>query len=111
MTLTTTQTLIIIFLAALATMITRFLPFIIFKGNGGTNSYINYLGTVLPYAAIGLLVVYCLRNVNFTTYPNGLPEAIAILSIVILHYWKENTLLSIGVGTVVYMLLVQRVFI
>lgn len=111
MILTTTQTLIIILVAALATMITRFLPFIIFKGNGSTNSYITYLGKVLPYSAIGLLVVYCLRNVNFTTTPNGLPEAIAIIAIIILHYWKENTLLSIGVGTVLYMLLVQRVFI
>lgn len=111
MTLSTTQTIIIIFVAALATMITRFLPFIIFKGNGSTNSYINYLGKVLPYAAIGLLVVYCLRNVNFATNPNGLPEAIAILSIVILHHWKENTLLSIGGGTVIYMILVQKIFI
>lgn len=110
MTLTSTQTLIIIFVAALATMITRFLPFIIFKGNGSSNSYINYLGKVLPYSAIGLLVVYCLRNVNFTSAPNGLPEAIAIISIIILHNWKENTLLSIGAGTVIYMLLVQRVF-
>lgn len=110
MTLTTTQTIIIIVVAALATMTTRFLPFIIFRGNGSTNAYINYLGKVLPYAAIGLLVVYCLRNINFTTTPNGLPEAIAVVSIIILHYWKENTLLSIGVGTVIYMVLVQSVF-
>lgn len=111
MILTTSQTLIIILVAALATMITRFLPFIIFKGNGGANSYINYLGKVLPYSAIGLLLVYCLRNVSFTTYPYGLPEAIALLSLGIVHYWKENTLLSIGVGTIIYMLLIQRVFI
>lgn len=111
MTLTTTETLIIVFVAALATMITRFLPFIIFKGNGSSNSYINYLGKVLPYSAIGLLVVYCLRNVNFTSSPNGLPEAIAIITIIILHYWKENTLLSIGLGTVVYMVLVQQIFV
>lgn len=110
MTLTSTQTIIIIVVAALATMTTRFLPFIIFRGNGSTNAYINYLGKVLPYAAIGLLVVYCLRNINFTTTPNGLPEAIAVVSIIILHYWKENTLLSIGVGTVMYMVLVQSVF-
>lgn len=111
MTLTTSQSLIIIGLAALATMTTRFLPFIIFKGNGRANSYINYLGKVLPYSAIGLLVVYCLRNVNFITRPNGLPEAIAILSIIILHNWKENTLLSIGAGTVIYMFLVQQIFV
>lgn len=111
MTLSTSQTLIIISLAALATMITRFLPFIIFKGNGSTNSYINYLGKVLPYSAIGLLVVYCLRNINLNTRPNGLPEVIAILSIVILHNWKENTLLSIGAGTLIYMFLVQQIFL
>ena len=111
MTLTTGQTLIIIFLAALATMTTRFLPFIVFKGNGSTNSYIKYLGQVLPYSAMGLLVVYCLRNVNFTVSPYGLPEAISILSIAILHYWKENTLLSIGGATVIYMVLVQRIFV
>ena len=111
MILTTSQTLIIIFVAALATMTTRFLPFILFKGNGKTNSYITYLGQVLPYSAIGLLVVYCLRNVNFTVAPYGIPEAIALISMIILHYWKENTLLSIGAGTVIYMFLVQQIFI
>lgn len=111
MTLTTAEALIIVALAALATMITRFLPFIIFRGNGKTNSYISYLGQVLPYAAIGLLVVYVFRHVNFTVYPYGIPEGIALLTMIILHFWKENTLLSIGVGTVIYMLLVQRVFI
>lgn len=111
MALTTTQILITILIVTLATVITRFLPFIIFKGDSSEDSYISYLGKVLPYSAIGLLVVYCLRNVNFTTAPNGLPEAIAIISIIILHYWKENTLLSIGVGTVIYMVLVQAVFV
>lgn len=111
MTLTTTETLIIVAVTALATMITRFLPFIIFRGNGKTNSYINYLGQVLPYAAIGLLVVYVFRHVNFTIYPYGIPEGIALLTMIILHYWKENTLLSIGAGTIIYMLLVQQVFV
>lgn len=111
MILTTSQTLIIIFLAALATMTTRFLPFILFKGNRSTNSYIKYLGQVLPYSAIGLLVVYCLRNVNLTVSPYGIPEAISILAIGILHYWKGNTLLSIGGGTLIYMILIQKVFV
>ena len=111
MALTTTQILITILIVTLATVITRFLPFIIFKGDSSEDSYIRYLGKVLPYSAIGLLVVYCLRNINFTTAPNGLPEAIAIISIIILHYWKENTLLSIGVGTVIYMVLVQAIFV
>lgn len=111
MTLTPVQTVIIALMFALGTVITRFLPFILFKGNNANNSYISYLGQVLPYAAIGMLVVYCLKDVNIKIFPNGIPEAIAILLIAILHYWKENTLLSIGVGTLVYMIMVQAIFI
>jgi branched-subunit amino acid transport protein AzlD len=92
-------------------MITRFLPFVLFKGTRSNKSYISYLGQVLPYSAIGLLVVYCLKSVNFKSPSHGIPEAIAIICIIVLHYWKENTLLSIGVGTVIYMVLVQTVFI
>ena len=72
-------------------------------------AYIQYLGKVLPYAVIGLLVIYCLKDVPASsTY--GLPEAIAILFIMVLHKWKKNTLLSIGGGTILYMILVQMVF-
>ena len=92
-------------------MITRFLPFALFKGSRSNNSYIKYLGQVLPYATIGLLVVYCLRNINLKAPTHGLPEAIAIICIIVLHYWKENTLLSIGAGTAIYMILVQFVFV
>lgn len=111
MTLTPVQTLIIALMVTLASIITRFLPFILFKNIKSNNSYISYFGKVLPYSAIGLLVVYCLKNVRFTGPTYGLPEAIAIITIIILHYWKENTLLSIGVGTIIYMVLVQYVFI
>lgn len=111
MTLTSTQTFIILLMVTIGTMATRFLPFLLFKGTKSTNSYISYLGKVLPYAAIGLLVVYCLKGVSFSVPAYGIPEAIAIICIVILHYWKENTLLSIGLGTVIYMVLVQFVFI
>lgn len=111
MKLTTIQTIIIIAVIAMGTMITRFLPFILFKGEKGKNKYIQYFGRVLPYAAIGLLVVYCLKDVSLTTPSYGLPEGIAILIIGILHYWKENTVLSIGAGTVIYMILVQNVFV
>mgnify|MGYP000238503301 CR=1 FL=1 len=111
MTLTPLETFIIICMVALGTMITRFLPFILFKGSKANNSYLSYLGQVLPYAAIGLLVVYCLKDVSLLSYPYGFPEAIAIICTTALHYWKENTLLSIGVGTVIYMLLVQTVFV
>lgn len=110
MTLTPFQTLTILLMAILGTQITRFLPFILFRKRGANHPYITYLGQVLPYAAIGLLVVYCLRNVSFQSPGRGLPEGISILTIILLHYWKENTLLSIGAGTFLYMFLVQSVF-
>ena len=109
--LTPIQTLIIICMVALGTMITRFLPFILFQGDKANNSYVTYLGQVLPYAAIGLLVVYCLKGVSFKGFPYGIPEVISVVFIGGLHYWKENTLLSIGAGTVLYMVLVQVVFV
>jgi len=110
MTLTPAQTLIILLMFAIGVIITRFLPFVIFKGAKSQNSYIRYLGEVLPYSAIGMLVVYCLKDVNLKASPFGIPEGIAVICIALLHYWKENTLLSIGAGTVVYMILVQYVF-
>ncbi len=111
MHLTSIQTFIIICMVTLGTMVTRFLPFIVFKDDKRKSPYIEYLGTALPYAAIGLLVVYCLKGVNVTESPFGFPEFISIACITLLHYWKENTLLSIGVGTALYMILVQVVFV
>ncbi|QSX08262.1 branched-chain amino acid transporter permease [Alkalibacter rhizosphaerae] len=110
MTLTPLQTLAIIGTAIAGTMFTRFLPFFLFRKAKSNHPYITDLGRLLPYAVIGMLVVYCLRNVRFDSPTHGLPEGIAIVSIVILHYWKENTLLSIGVGTGLYMVLIQTVF-
>lgn len=95
--------------ALLGTMVTRFLPFIIFPEGKEPPEFIQYLGKVLPYAVIGLLVIYCLKDVPGSgTY--GIPEFLAIVFIVLLHRWKKNILLSIGGGTVFYMLLVQFVF-
>ena len=111
MTLSYFEALLIVLIVAISTIITRFLPFIIFKANKSKKSYIGYLGTVLPYSAIALLVIYCLKGVNIAGYSHGIPEAIAIICIVVLHYWKSNTLLSIGAGTAIYMLLVQFVFV
>jgi branched-subunit amino acid transport protein AzlD len=110
MPLTAIQTLSIIGVVTAATMITRFLPFLLFKNTKSNNSYLNYLGQVLPYSAIGLLVVYCLKDINFKGPFFGLPEIISIISIALLHVWKKNTLLSIGAGTVIYMTLVQNLF-
>ena len=95
--------------ALLGTMVTRFLPFLIFPEGKEPPEFIQYLGQVLPYAVIGLLVIYCLKDVPGSgTY--GIPEFLAIAFIVLLHRWKKSILLSIGGGTVFYMLLVQFVF-
>jgi branched-subunit amino acid transport protein AzlD len=110
MFLTGTETIIIISMVTLGTVVTRFLPFILFKGSRGENPHINYLGTVLPFAAIGMLVIYCLKDVKFTAGNHGLPEIISIFSIALLHFWKGNTLLSIGAGTFLYMFLIQFIF-
>lgn len=104
------QGIVIIAVMMAATLITRFLPFILFPAGKKTPKYVTYLGTTLPYATIGLLVVYCLKSVDVFTYPYALPEMISVVAIVILHVWKGNSLLSIGVGTVIYMALVQGVF-
>ena len=95
---------------ALVTMGLRFLPFLIFGENRTTPPIIAYLGQILPYAIMGMLVVYCLKDVSLTAAPFGIPEAIACALVVILHIWKRNTLLSIGGGTLCYMLLIQFLF-
>lgn len=95
---------------ALVTMGLRFLPFLIFGKNRETPPLIAYLGQVLPYAIMGMLVVYCLKDVTPTAAPFGIPEAIGCMVVVLLHVRKRNTLLSIGAGTLCYMLLVQFVF-
>ena len=95
---------------ALVTAALRFLPFWIFGKNRNTPPLIAYLGQVLPYAIMGMLVVYCLRNVQLASAPFGAPEFIACAAVVLLHLWKRNTLISIVGGTACYMLLVQLVF-
>lgn len=105
-----TQQVITIALVVLGTMTTRFLPFLIFPEGRTPPKYITYLGTVLPYAVIGLLVVFGLKDAAFSAY-HGLPEGIAAVFIFILHKWKHNILLSIAAGTVLYMVLVQNVFL
>ena len=94
---------------AVITLALRTLPFLIF-GKKETPPFIEYLGKYLPFAIMGMLVVYCLKEVRPLSYPYGLPELIAILIVALLHLWKRNTLLSIVCGTVGYMLLVQLVF-
>ena len=101
---------LLIVVAALATALTRFLPFLIFRKKESTPTIITYLGQVLPCAIMGMLVVYCMKDVQFFAAPFGLPEIIGCAIVALLHIWKRNSLLSIGMGTVSYMLLVQLVF-
>ena len=99
---------ILIAVMAAVTILLRFLPFWIFRNQ--TPPYITYLGKVLPSAIIGMLVIYCLKDVRLTSHPHGLPELIAAACVVGLQVWKRNSLLSILTGTVVYMILVQFAF-
>lgn len=101
---------IMIAVIALVTAALRFLPFWIFNENRKTPPMITYLGQVLPYAIMGMLVVYCLKDVSFSAAPFGIPEAIGCAVVTALHIWKRNTLLSIGAGTICYMLMVQFLF-
>ena len=94
----------------LGTMLTRFLPFLLFPDGKPTPKYIQYLGNVLPSAVFGLLVIYCLKDVSLFTGNHGIPELISILFVIVLHLWKRQMLVSIAGGTVCYMLLVQYVF-
>lgn len=100
----------IIIAMVLGTLVTRFLPFLLFPAGTKTPKFVDYLGKTLPFAAMALLVVYCLKGVQITAAPHGLPELIAVAVIVILHWIKGNSLLSIGAGTILYMILVQKVF-
>lgn len=108
--MTLPQQIVTIALCALATMATRFLPFLIFGGKKPTPRYIQYLGKALPGAIFAMLVVYCLKNVSLRVYSYGLPELIAIAVTAGLHLWKRQMLLSIAGGTAVYMLLIRFVF-
>ena len=108
--MTLEQQIITIGMVVLGTVITRFLPFIIFPAGKPTPKYVQYLGKVIPGAIFGLLVVYALRNTDILTGSHGLPEVIAIGIIILVHVWRRNMLISIASGTISYMLLVQFVF-
>lgn len=108
--MTLTQQLITIAMIVLGTMLTRFLPFLLFPAGKKTPRYIQYLGKVLPSAVFGLLVIYCLKNVSLLQGSRGIPELISIALVVVLHKWKHQMLLSIAGGTLCYMLLVQLAF-
>ena len=108
--MTVAQQIITIAVIALGTMLTRFLPFLLFPAGRPTPKYSQYLGKFLPAAVFGLLVIYCLKDVSLLSGSHGIPELISIAVVVALHLWKRQMLLSIAGGTVLYMLLVQLVF-
>ncbi|NEG95939.1 branched-chain amino acid permease [Bifidobacterium sp. SMB2] len=111
MTMTVLQSVLTIAVVSLGTILTRFLPFLLFPESKEPPRFIEYLGKVLPYAMTGLLVVYSLKDVSPMTGSHGIPELIAMAAIVALHAWKRNMLLSIAGGTILYMVLVQMVFV
>lgn len=108
--MTHNQMLITVLIIMLSTMLTRFLVFFIYPPTKEPPRFITYLGKVLPPSAIGLLVIYALKDVQITQMPFAIPELFAILVIIILHKWRRNTLISIASGTMIYMLCVQFVF-
>ncbi len=108
--MTLTEQIITIAICVFGTMLTRFLPFLVFSSKKPTPEYVQYLGKALPCAVFGMLVIYCLKNVSFLSAPYGIPELIAIAITAGLHLWKKKMLLSIAGGTITYMLLVQLVF-
>ncbi len=110
MTMNVTQQILTIAMVVLGTMLTRFLPFIVFPSGKPTPDYVQYLGKMLPSAVIGLLVIYCFKDVNLISGSHGIPELIGVVVVVLLHLWKKQMLLSIAGGTIVYMFLVQLFF-
>lgn len=105
--MTLTERVIMIAVIVAGTMLTRFLPFLLFPAGKPTPGYIQYLGRVLPASVFGLLVIYCLKDVEIMGGSHGIPEFLSIAAVVLLHRWKRQMLLSIAGGTILYMLLVQ----
>lgn len=107
----TYHSLLLIGVISLVTIVIRFLPFVIFHDDSRTPKALEYLGNVLPGAIMGMLVIYCFKSTVVTSWPFALPELIATAVVVLSYLWKRNTLLSIGGGTILYMVLVQIVFV
>ena len=102
--------LIILIVMGAVTIATRILPVLVFGRNEKVPDYILYLGRVVPYTAMGLLIVYCLKDVSVAGGSHGLPELIALAIVIGSYLWKRNTIFSVVIGTVIYMILVQKVF-
>lgn len=105
------ESIVIILVVSVTIFSTRLISFLFFPKGKPIPPVVQYLGKVLPPAVIGMLMIYCLKSVSPLSYPYGLPELIAIAVVILLHIWKRSNLLSIGVGTVLYMILIQAVFV
>lgn len=101
----------VIIVMGLAVLATRIVPLIIFGRGEKVPEFILYLGRVVPYTAMGLLIVYCLRDMPVLEAPHGLPELISLAVVTLTYLWKRNTIMSVVTGTVIYMFLVQSVFL
>ena len=106
-----THAMIIMLVMGGCVLLTRILPVLIFGRNTQIPEFILYLGKVIPYTAMGLLIVYCLRDVSILSGTHGLPELIAMIVVVASYLWKRNTIVSVVLGTAVYMVLLQMVFV
>ena len=102
--------ILMIVVASVSTILLRSLPFLIFGGKREIPEIVHYLGRVLPPAIMVILVIYCLKGISFLNSPYGIPELLSVAVVVLLHVWKRNILLSVGLGTALYMFLVQVVF-
>lgn len=127
--LTPVQAILSILVMAVVTFLTRALPFLLFDRGESPPKIVLYLGRVLPPAVIAMLIIYCMRNPALTVEPaltenmagvlaaivsffvGWAPQLIAGVVVVVLHIWKHNDLLSIFGGTILYMILVQVVFV
>ena len=104
------HSLCIVIVSSLVTILLRYLPFLIFNGKKQPPQWLNYLGNYLPAAIMAFLIIYCLKDVNLLQGSHGIPEIACVIIGAILHFWKKNPLLSIGVSTLLYMYLVQNIF-
>ncbi|MBR1986989.1 MAG: AzlD domain-containing protein [Mogibacterium sp.] len=106
----TSHAMTVIAVMGLAVLATRIVPVLIFGRGEKVPEFVLYLGRVVPYTAMGLLIVYCLRDMPVLEAPHGLPELIALAAVTVTYLWKRNTIFSVVIGTVLYMFLVQSVF-
>ncbi len=103
-------TFLTIMVCAILTFATRAVPFVLFGRGDEPPEIVKYLGKMLPPAVMSVLIIYCVRNVDITSWQQVLPQVISIALVVVLHIWRRNNLLSIGGGTLCYMLLIQVIF-